>query len=421
MPTGCGLLIHRMARGNTLKRGAVGALVSLAVAAVLASSDEHTRAVVLFLSNGLFTVTAPSMAAILLRRFPKITPRCGSDFPMAARAWDALEASLLRAPPTPPRPVREIDWSDPEAACAQTLLDRDLQHEPFIIRGAAPLSAGVGSAKQIMWDSSWLGNLKVIDMEAFSANFSRIAACPYERKSFHREADAEEVLRGAHPALYAAFDTNFLERNRNAFVEVNASMSALAQMCGTFRGFLGEAFFGFGAAADAPYTVGSALHAAAMPNLFLQVHGEREWTLVDPSWLQYLRPTLGTSYVAALGAYSDWATLARPPHYDRIPTLTTTTRPGDVLYIPPWFLHEVVLARPGEFSFGISNRGALAHDQQSWRRWPVLRYVPWINGGAWSANRLALDLVSTLAATATTLVSAPLISIEQSQHGSDTP
>ena len=194
----------------------------------------------------------------------------------------------------------------------------------------------------------------------FSANFSRIAACPYERKNFHREADAEEVLRGAHPALYAAFDTNFLERNRNAFVEVNASMSALAQMCGTFRGFLGEAFFGFGAAADAPYTVGSALHAAAMPNLFLQVHGEREWTLVDPSWLQYLRPTLGTSYVAALGAYSDWATLARPPHYDRIPTLTTTTRPGDVLYIPPWFLHEVVLARPGEFSFGISNRGALA-------------------------------------------------------------
>ena len=51
MPTGCGLLIHRMARGNTLKRGAVGALVSLAVAAVLASSDEHTRAVVLFLPS----------------------------------------------------------------------------------------------------------------------------------------------------------------------------------------------------------------------------------------------------------------------------------------------------------------------------------------------------------------------------------
>ena len=124
MPTGCGLLIHRMARGNTLKRGAVGALVSLAVAAVLASSDEHTRAIVLFVGNGLFTITAPSLVAILLRRFPKITPRCGSDFPMAARAWDALESSLLRAPPTPPRPVREIDWSDPEAACAQTLHGR---------------------------------------------------------------------------------------------------------------------------------------------------------------------------------------------------------------------------------------------------------------------------------------------------------
>ena len=110
-----------MARGNTLARGAVGALVSLVVAAVLASSDEHTRAIVLFVGNGLFTVTAPSFVAILLRTFPKITPRCGSDFPIAARAWDALEASLLRAPPTPPRPVREIDWSDPEAACAQTL------------------------------------------------------------------------------------------------------------------------------------------------------------------------------------------------------------------------------------------------------------------------------------------------------------
>ena len=84
-----------MARGNTLARGAVGALVSLAVAAIFASSDEHMRAIMLFLGNGFFTITGPSLVAILQRTFPKITPRCGSDFPMAARAWNALESSLL--------------------------------------------------------------------------------------------------------------------------------------------------------------------------------------------------------------------------------------------------------------------------------------------------------------------------------------
>ena len=87
MPTGCGLLIHRMARGNTLARGAVGALVSLAVAAILASSDEHSLAVMLFLANGFVTVTAPSFVGVLLRRIPIMALRCGSDYPMASRAW----------------------------------------------------------------------------------------------------------------------------------------------------------------------------------------------------------------------------------------------------------------------------------------------------------------------------------------------
>ena len=95
--------------------------------------------------------------------------------------------------------------------------------------------------------------------------------------------------------------------------------------------------------------------------------------------------------------------------------MVATTRPGDVLYIPPWWWHEVTLESPG-FSFGVSNRG---YDfmMGGWRKWPVLRFVPWINGGSWSLDSITLDLVQQLPIALTLGLGKSAISVEESQHG----
>ena len=83
--------------------------------------------------------------------------------------------------------------------------------------------------------------------------------------------------------------------------------------------------------------------------------------------------------------------------------------------------HEVLLENPGEFSFGTSNRGFDVFEY--WRKWPVLRFVPWINGGAWSANQIVLDIVHVIPAALNAWLAGPrnLPSVEILQHGGGTP
>ena len=121
------------------------------------------------------------------------------------------------------------------------------------------------------------------------------------------------------------------------------------------------------------------------------------------------------------GWLTDWRSLARPAHWDRLPRQHVVTRPGDVLFIPPWWWHEVSLDNPGEFSLGTSNRGFDYLDPGQWYRWPVLRYVPWINSGPWSLNRLALDMVHTLPASFREARGERVHQVEQTQHSKHFP
>ena len=175
-------------------------------------------------------------------------------------------------------------------------------------------------------------------------------------------------------------------------------------------GWGGEFFFGHGAG-EKPFRVGTSFHAAGFPNLFLQIHGARDWTLVSHKYSQYMRPMHADNHVIGFGAYNDWRTMNRTEHFSRIPRIEVTTLPGDVLYIPPWWWHEVIL--PGsEFSIGLSNRGI--GWQSSWSRAPLLRFIPWISGEL-SVGGLTLDTVQMLPA----LLKGwqRLGSIQSTQHG----
>ena len=73
-----------------------------------------------------------------------------------------------------------------------------------------------------------------------------------------------------------------------------------------------------------------------MSNLFYQVQGRRIWTLISPRFSQYMRPTHGFGYIIA-SIYTSWTQGTYQSHLSKIPKVATETRPGDLLYIPPWW------------------------------------------------------------------------------------
>lgn len=84
---------------------------------------------------------------------------------------------------------------------------------------------------------------------------------------------------------------------------------------------------------DPEDTTGSGLHCARHANFFIQVVGEKHWTLVDPRHTLFVHPTL---------RYEQPACAATPPFdLDALPRMQTTLHPGDVLYNPPWMWHQV--------------------------------------------------------------------------------
>jgi hypothetical protein len=189
------------------------------------------------------------------------------------------------------------------------------------------------------------------------------------------------------------------------------------EFCGTFHGWGGELFFGWGrstnasdadlrdlwngARAEVDFRVGTPFHAAQMGNLFKQLAGERNWTLVSPAHVQLLRPLHGLGYIDGLGAYrhgaDGWAgnDSGWTDAFARLaPKLTVTTRPGDMLWIPPWWMHETRADQPG-FTFGVSTRG-FGWTGRSWRLWPLLRFLPLVNPTSAGIDGLLLDSVHTI-------------------------
>jgi Cupin-like domain len=106
-----------------------------------------------------------------------------------------------------------------------------------------------------------------------------------------------------------------------------------------------QMFMGMGTD-DPANTTGSGLHCARHANLFIQVVGEKHWTLVDPRHSLFVHPS---------PRYEQPACAASPPYrIEDLPRYEFTIRPGDAFYNPPWMWHQV---RNGEgWTIGCATR-----------------------------------------------------------------
>lgn len=92
---------------------------------------------------------------------------------------------------------------------------------------------------------------------------------------------------------------------------------------------------------------GSAFHCACGGNLFLMGYGRKRWTLVRPQDSFAMYPTIGRSNSAAMfGSPINSETyereqLERYPLYGSVPKYHVTLDPGDLLFVPSWWWHEV--------------------------------------------------------------------------------
>ncbi|CAE7262436.1 ppm2 [Symbiodinium sp. CCMP2456] len=136
-----------------------------------------------------------------------------------------------------------------------------------------------------------------------------------------------------------------------------------------------------------------------MRNLFVQIYGERRWRLWSPRQAQLMRVQGGIGYATAMGAHTQWS--VRNPeaiglnetyaaHMHAISSYTVNMRPGDVLYVPPWWFHDTRVH--GGFSLGISARGQDWPGGSAWDL-PVLRFLRFDD---FSLNAMMLDLFYVL-------------------------
>ncbi len=100
----------------------------------------------------------------------------------------------------------------------------------------------------------------------------------------------------------------------------------------------------------------TALHCEPIRNVAVQLHGQKQWTLVEPRYWKQLQPTVapdGRAYVASMANAID------APHYNVV------TQAGDALWVPTWTWHRVdyttTATTDDESEDGIAIAGSLFH------------------------------------------------------------
>ena len=92
---------------------------------------------------------------------------------------------------------------------------------------------------------------------------------------------------------------------------------------------------------------GSNYHCAMGGNLFIQVNGEKKWSFVPPRYTHCMYPNFGDydgqlTYIRSPVVSEKYEQQReRYPLYQYVPKYTTHLKPGDVLFNPAWWWHEV--------------------------------------------------------------------------------
>lgn len=317
---------------------------------------------------------------------------CGKDQPISNAIWSQIESLMKETHlPVDPEPVPEIwadtelEWSMREAHVCEALKHKsDGWARPVVIRGLLPDSPTIRFWESVGRDyATLLEDLLVTfrDYSEISQHWKEIRDCPARRK----KPDLVLALRfplamallndsvlsgedqGDPTSVYVAFESRLMqELDERLGGRLSAAIweHRLQNLCGIFGGYGSEVFMGRGP------LVGSILHSAMMPNLFLQTTGTRMWTLISPKYSQMLRPFQSLGYSIAPHPVTDWGTLSRTDTFARIPRLQTEIRRGDVILAPAWWWHEIRNPNNGT-TIGFSNRGA--PEAFDWRAYPVLR------------------------------------------------
>ncbi len=97
---------------------------------------------------------------------------------------------------------------------------------------------------------------------------------------------------------------------------------------------------------------GSKYHCANEVNFFFQVHGEKEWSFIHPSYSPQMDPQLTLPRCSYFGSGIPWG-----QHPQGVPIARVVLTPGDVLINPPWWWHWV---RNRTHTIGVATR---------WRSW----------------------------------------------------
>ncbi|MGE3808161.1 MAG: cupin-like domain-containing protein [Gemmataceae bacterium] len=95
----------------------------------------------------------------------------------------------------------------------------------------------------------------------------------------------------------------------------------------------------------------SGFHCTNGINLFVQVHGNKEWTFVNPRFSKWMYPITRKDMFYA-GTLFDWKKAYEElekdgyPLYKYVPKFQTLLQPGDVLFSPQWWWHAVNTPTP---------------------------------------------------------------------------
>lgn len=102
----------------------------------------------------------------------------------------------------------------------------------------------------------------------------------------------------------------------------------------------------------------SGLHCTGGINLFVQIYGRKEWTLVSPKFSKWLYPATRKDMFYAASPI-DWKRSYEEldrlgwPLYKYIPKYVTMLEPGDVLLSPQWWWHSIYTPEP---AIGVATR-----------------------------------------------------------------
>lgn len=133
----------------------------------------------------------------------------------------------------------------------------------------------------------------------------------------------------------------------NAFPELHEhlGLDKVAQYLGDYASYhkIAQLFFG-------GVGTGAVFHCANELNCFLNIYGQKKWKFVHPKYSIAMQSTLMNkgyfvgSFIKhnAPKGYLE----AKSPLYNRIPKLTITLEPGDLLLNPPWWWHCITNLTP---------------------------------------------------------------------------